>query len=470
MQNDPQNIEELTAYLDGELDQAAHDRVETRLGSDPEYLAQMQSLQQTWDLLDQVPKSTPTKSFTEKTMELAIGDEVKRRNWTNVGTWALRVAAILTIPAILFATSFAIARHQQNQPDRILLENLSVIDHHPYYTIAKNDNEFVNGLLELFSGNSDLVTSNFASESQIEPEVVEITPETLDSRKSYVESLSAEDKIQLKKQMPEFLKKPQAKQDALKAFDQEIRSCDDASERLLVLGQYYEWLRGLKQEQRTVVMSLPAQECLVHIERIRNVQASDKLSIAGLLDAPRRDIEFIFGWYDSVCDQARDSMRKRFAQVVTESAMAQGRTPSRGAMRIAERGFFPRLVKILLQLDREFVEQTVLREGNLELLDLFLSETAREVLYSHNAEQQKRLVLQWFVAANQAKFDVRPEDLYKFEKTLDNQTKSQLRNQNLSSEDYISAIRKLYREKLEPDQPRNDEQVWDTILEQLQQQ
>ena len=163
-------------------------------------------------------------------------------------------------------------------------------------------------------------------------------------------------------------------------------------------------------------------------------------------------------------------MRDRFAQVVTESAQAQGREPSRGAMRIAERGFFPRLVKILMQLDRKFVERTVLRENNLELLDLLLSETAREVLYSRNTEQQKRLVLQWFESANQAKFDVRPEDLYQFEKTLDNQTKSQSQSQNLSSEDYIAAIRKLYREKLEPARPRNDEQVWDAILDQLQRQ
>ena len=468
MKDGPQDIQELTAYLDGELDQAARDRVEARLGSDREYLAQMQQLQQTWDLLDQIPESVPAKSFTEKTMELAIGDEVKRRNTVSAGVWVLRSAVMLAIPLALFAVSYAIARHKQNQPDRILLENLSVIDHHPYYTIARNDNQFVDGLLELFSGNSALVTSNFTLGNQIEPEVLAITPETPDARKSYVTSLSAEEKIRLKKQMTEFLKKPQAKQDALKAFDREVRSCDDASERLFVLGQYYEWLRSLKQEQRTVVMGLPAQECLVHIEQIRNIQASDKLSIAGLSEVPPHDIELIFGWYDAVCWEARGSMRYRFAQTVSKLASAQGRKPSRGALRIAERGFFPRLVKVLLQLDRQFVEQTVLREHNLELLDLMLSEEAREVLYSRDSDQQKRLVLQWFESANQAKFDVRPEDLYKFEKTLDSQTKSQLRSQNLSSEGYIAAIRKLYREKHEPAQTRSNDQEWDELLEQLQ--
>ena len=467
MQDGPQDIEELTAYLDGELDQAAQDRVEARLDSDPEYLAQMQQLQQTWDLLDQLPESMPTKSFTEKTMELAIGDEVKRSNSVNAGAWGLRAALMLAIPALLFATSFAIARHWQSQPDRFLLENLSVIDHHPYYTIAKNDNQFVDGLLELFSGNA-FVTTDFTSESQLEAEVVSVTPETQDARKSYVSSLSAEEKVRLKKQMTEFLNKPQAKQDALKAFDQEIRSCDDASERLYVLGQYYEWLRHLKQEQRTVVMSLPAEDCLVQIERIRNIQASDKLSMAGLSDVPPDDIELIFGWYDAVCSQADGDMRDQVAQTISKLASAQGRKPSQGELRIAERGFFPRLVKILLQLERKFVEQTVLREDSLELLDLMLSEQTREVLYSRNSNQQKRLVLQWFESANQAKFDVRPEDLYKFEQALDAQTRSQLRSQHLSSEDYIAVIRKLYREKLETPQPLSIDQEWDAILDQLQ--
>lgn len=468
MKDAPQDIEELTAYLDGELDQAAHDRVEARLGTDPEYLALMQQLQHTWDFLDQVPESMPSKSFTETTMELAIGAETKRRNSASAGAWGLRGVAVLAIPAVLFAISYGVARHKQNQPDRVLLENLSVIDHHPYYTLAKNDNEFVDGLLELFSGNSALVASNFTTGNQIEPEALAITPEKRDARESYVTSLSAEEKIRLQKQMTEFLKKPQAKQDALKAFDQEIRSCDDASERLFVLGQYYEWLRSLKQEQRTVVMGLPAQECLVHIEQIRNIQASAKLSTSGLSDVPPHDIELIFGWYDAVCAQARGSMRDRFAQAVSKFASARGRKPSPRALRIAKGGFFPRLVKILMQLDRGFVEQTVLREDNLELLHLMLSEETREILYSRDSNQQKRLVLQWFESANQAKFDVRPEELYKFEKTLDNQLKTQLRNQHLSSEDYIAAIRKLYRQKHELAQPLSDDQEWDKLLERLQ--
>jgi len=254
VEDSPQDIEELTAYLDGELDQESHERVEARLGSDPQYLAVMQQLQQTWDLLDRASSAEPAKSFTKTTMELAVGDELKRKSSVSPWTRVLRVAAILAIPAILFATSYAVISNKQNQPDRILLESLSVIDSHPYYTIAKNDNEFVDGLLELFLGSSALATPDFTSGAQGENEFPAMLPEGLEDRRSYVVSLSPQKKVRLEKQMTEFFKKPQAKQDALSKFDREVRSQEDASERLYVLKQYYEWLRSLKQEERTACL------------------------------------------------------------------------------------------------------------------------------------------------------------------------------------------------------------------------
>lgn len=463
------DIEELTAYLDGELDQGSIERVEARLGSDPAYLAEMQQLQQTWDLLDRIPEAEPDKSFTKTTMEMAVGHEVKRKSSANRWVWLLRGAVLVAIPVVLFATSYALVRSNLNQPDRILLENLSVIDQHPYYTIARNDNEFVDGLLELFSGNSEIVTSELTLDPPENSAAFALLPETLDARKSYVESLSAEEKLRLEKQMTEFLNKPEAKQNALKEFDRDVRSRVDASERLQVLNQYYEWLRQLKQEERTAVMGLPASECLAEIEHIRNVQVSNKLSISGLSEVPPDDIEMVFGWYDAVCGQVRNSLRDRFAKTVAQFAKDQGRKPSPGALRIAKRGYFPRLVKVLLQLDRKFVEQTVLKDDNLELLDLMLSAEAKEVLYSRDSDEQKKLVLQWFESANQAKFDVRPDELYRFEKTLDSERKSQLRSQNLSSEEYIAAIRRMYREKHElPKRPSDVEEEWETLLERLQ--
>ena len=47
--------EELVAYLDGELDAVGTDRIENLLASNPAIRSELRRLEQTWDLLDELP-------------------------------------------------------------------------------------------------------------------------------------------------------------------------------------------------------------------------------------------------------------------------------------------------------------------------------------------------------------------------------------------------------------------------------
>ena len=76
MPSDPLLIEELTAYLDGELEATEVQRVEQRLSTDPEYRAEMQALQRTWDLFDRLPDGHASSNFTQSTMEIVVQDAV----------------------------------------------------------------------------------------------------------------------------------------------------------------------------------------------------------------------------------------------------------------------------------------------------------------------------------------------------------------------------------------------------------
>ena len=144
-ENDFSVIEELTAYLDGELDQETMQDVEMRLGKDPAYLAKMQSLQKTWDLLDCLPTTEPGTSFTKTTMELVVGEAVKseKRRRNHGWAWPGRIAIMLALPALLFATAFGVMRKLQNEPDRLLIENLSVIENYPRYDAIECDMDFL---------------------------------------------------------------------------------------------------------------------------------------------------------------------------------------------------------------------------------------------------------------------------------------------------------------------------------------
>jgi hypothetical protein len=59
----------LVAYLDGELDARSARAVEARLKSDEEARTEVSSLRKTWQLLDHLPRSAPSKAFTSQTLQ-----------------------------------------------------------------------------------------------------------------------------------------------------------------------------------------------------------------------------------------------------------------------------------------------------------------------------------------------------------------------------------------------------------------
>jgi hypothetical protein len=61
--------ENLTAYLDGELDEAAVQALEAKINLDPAVRKEVEALKKTWGLLDQLPKPRPATGFTHRTME-----------------------------------------------------------------------------------------------------------------------------------------------------------------------------------------------------------------------------------------------------------------------------------------------------------------------------------------------------------------------------------------------------------------
>ena len=71
---------ELVAYLDGELDAESGRRIEALLASDPEVRRRLQSLERTWDLLDELDAAPVGEPFTQTTLEMvAIAARAGRR-------------------------------------------------------------------------------------------------------------------------------------------------------------------------------------------------------------------------------------------------------------------------------------------------------------------------------------------------------------------------------------------------------
>src|SRR4051812_22986220 len=134
--NTEQIQEELSAYLDGELDAQSVRVVELRLARDTAYRQELQRLERAWDMLDGLPRAAVGDTFTRTTIEMvavAAADEVKsfqeqlprRRRARNAIAGGLAVAAGVV--------GFALGLVWWPDPNRQLLNDLKVLQNFEYY-------------------------------------------------------------------------------------------------------------------------------------------------------------------------------------------------------------------------------------------------------------------------------------------------------------------------------------------------
>jgi anti-sigma factor RsiW len=132
---------ELIAYLDGELDAKSARRIEAKLNTDPAIRAEAESLKRTWDLLDYLPKSEPSPTFTHRTMQRVTAVQT-RTTKIQLGyawrPWALGVgwaAAVLLAGAAGFAAMTRLQPKEMN--DDGLVRELRIIENKRLYEAAE---------------------------------------------------------------------------------------------------------------------------------------------------------------------------------------------------------------------------------------------------------------------------------------------------------------------------------------------
>lgn len=132
-------VEELVAYLDGELDGDASQEVEGRLATSDEYRRELRQLQRTWDMLDELPRAQVSNTFTQTTVELVVSSAqhqlqeqqaqgARRQRWAWIlgggGLVASAVAGYLVLAAYLA------------RPNDQLIRDLPVIENLDLYQVA----------------------------------------------------------------------------------------------------------------------------------------------------------------------------------------------------------------------------------------------------------------------------------------------------------------------------------------------
>jgi anti-sigma-K factor RskA len=127
---DPE-LEQLVAYLDGELDAEAAREVEQRLAADAAYRQRLNRLQQSWELLEHLPKATIEPTFTQSTVAMVVvkaADDVEQ--WVSARTRLQRFAWAggLALATLAFVVGYGGWARVGDRENRRLLRDLPVIE------------------------------------------------------------------------------------------------------------------------------------------------------------------------------------------------------------------------------------------------------------------------------------------------------------------------------------------------------
>jgi anti-sigma factor RsiW len=134
--------EELVAYLDGELDAAGQQRVETRLSLEPKVRAEVEALKKTWEVLDYLPRAEPTAEFSTRTLDAVDALRPGRAGrrvpvWARSAAWAAAVVAAGVVGFLLPGVKAPkTGPPVELENDRLYTQNPRVVAHLPLYLSA----------------------------------------------------------------------------------------------------------------------------------------------------------------------------------------------------------------------------------------------------------------------------------------------------------------------------------------------
>jgi anti-sigma factor RsiW len=133
--------EELSAYLDGELDAQSVRRVEERLARDPAYQAELQRMERAWGMLDRLPRATVDEAFARTTIEMValaaneeaaavLAEQPRRQRRLRLLTAAGMLAAVVL--------GYFIGTRVWHDPNEVLLRDLPVVKEFELYYQVDN--------------------------------------------------------------------------------------------------------------------------------------------------------------------------------------------------------------------------------------------------------------------------------------------------------------------------------------------
>jgi hypothetical protein len=291
-------VDEIVAYLDGELPPDDCRRVENRLATDEEYRRELHELDRAWEALDALPNSTVDEGFARTTIELACvaaeadlsdytaGAKVAKRSrmlqWVGAGTAALVIG-------LLVGRTLVPDRNRQLLADLPAIQQFNVL---PYV----EDVEFLRQLSAVVP--AERMIKDQAAFDRHVTDLESTNSPALETRREWVESLPPERKAELADRARAFadLLPAPDEQQRMRQIMQDIRDDDNRAKLQETLVAYGQWLsRHTAGQQEQVRAELVQSSMDEQVELVKErVERNDEPAFEHLTtedaDKLRREI------------------------------------------------------------------------------------------------------------------------------------------------------------------------------------
>ena len=445
------DVELLTSYLDGELDDAETTAVEQRIASDTKFRLQMQKLQKTWDLLESLPPESTNASFTKTTMELVVDDALSEIRSRDGARWKrpLKILAMIIAPILLCAGSFLAARQIQHENQQQLVEvDLPVIERFDHYLAIDQNLGFMEDLHDsgLFSDETALYS---ADRDELAPDLWTENSASVSASAAplkpfaRLEAMDADQRNSLRRKREKFEKMPPQQQEELRQFHQQFSSHEKSKQLRETLSDYFDWLGTLSSRERAELADKPVGDRLSDIARTLIRRASQEFGRSGITQLPPEDAQAVFGWHEAVLKRNAKRIRSMYKDLVRKRYRKKGlKILDKPLSKLAQHPL-NQLIGVLIPIDREPVKQMLYSEFDQLLPNL--SQEAREILDSKPINGKQELLLKWTEAANQTRSKVTVVQLQKVFEQLSTEQRDEL--DEMSFENWEQTLTRLYRQK-----------------------
>lgn len=272
-----EQLEEMVAYLDGELSADESLRVEQRLAADEPYRQRLQRLERAWNVLDELPLPTVDDRFSRTTMTMVVqaaAQDVeaktvalpvvqRRRRWST---------AMVAIAAA--ALGFLVLQLLLRNPNAALVADLPVIDNVDLYSqigdfafLARLHAELPSELTEL-AGDSNEAAVRLKQFGNIAAPA---------DREQWLVDLSDEDRATLRAKSNRYRNLSPEQQGRLRDLHHAIVASPNAAELEETMFVYQQWLGGLPPARQFELRDQPADQRVETVKQWASQMRDDAL-------------------------------------------------------------------------------------------------------------------------------------------------------------------------------------------------